>query len=302
LIGKFVVYFNTPSCTDIEIELSLMIARQAWDRTSALKWSCANRGTLRGIVNQTVGGIAETNLTGKFIMVNNRYCEITGYTREKLLNGMRMQDITYPDDLPKNQELFGRLAVDGTSFAIEKRYVRPDGSAVWVHNSVSAITGADGKPQSAVAVVIDITERKQTEDALRQSEERFGRFMHNLPGLAWIKDVHGQYVFANAAAEKAFNTPPEKLYGRIDAEIFPPEVAVQFKQNDELVLASEKGVQTVETLGQEDGILHYSLVTKFPIPSPDGQTTLIGGTAFDITERLQAEEALRESEARFRPG
>ena len=70
--------------------------------------------------------------------------------------------------------------------------------------------------------------------------------------------------------------------------------------NDEQALLDEKGVQVIETLQHPDGVLHYSLVSKFPIPGPDDRTTLIGGTAFDITERLRAEEALRESEERFR--
>ena len=154
--------------------------------------------------------------------------------------------------------------------------------------------------QSCVLLVgNDITERKRAAEALRQSEERFAQFMQHLPGLAWIKDMHGRYLYANAAAEKAFNTPREQLYGKTDEEIFSPRVAAQFKQNDQQALTEEQGVQLIETLEQADGVLHSSLVSKFPIPGPDGSPALIGGTAFDITERLQAEEALRESEERF---
>jgi PAS domain S-box-containing protein len=151
-----------------------------------------------------------------------------------------------------------------------------------------------------IVVTLDITERKQIEEALRQSEERFARFMQHLPALAWIKDVQGNYVYANAAAEKAFRTPREKLYGKTDQDIFPAEVAAQFKKNDEQALMDGKDVQVIETLEHEDGVLHHSLVSKFPIPGLDGNTALIGGTAFDITERKQIEEALRESEERFR--
>ena len=71
------------------------------------------------------------------------------------------------------------------------------------------------------------------EDArLRQSEVRFARFMQHLPGLAWIKDGQGRYVFANDAAVRAFGKQREELYGRTDEEVFPAKTAAQFREND----------------------------------------------------------------------
>lgn len=136
--------------------------------------------------------------------------------------------------------------------------------------------------------------------ALRESEVRFARFMQHLPGLAWIKDEAGRYVFANAAAQKAFQASAVALYGKMDAEVFPEETARLFKANDERALANEAGIQTVETLEHEDGTLHSSLVSKFPIRGVDGSPTLIGGMAIDVTDRNRAEDSLRESEQRFR--
>jgi PAS domain S-box-containing protein len=135
---------------------------------------------------------------------------------------------------------------------------------------------------------------------LRLSEERFARFMQHLPGLAWIKDSQGRYVFANDAAVSAFRTSgTEALYGKTDDEVFPPETAAQFKANDQQALSSS-GVQVIETLVHEDGIRHHSLVSKFPIPGPDGTGTLVGGMAIDITEHQRTQEVLEESEERFR--
>ena len=126
------------------------------------------------------------------------------------------------------------------------------------------------------------------------------RFMRHLPGLAWIKNLQGQYVFANDAAEKAFRTRREDLYGKTDDEVFPADVAAQFRENDRLALASETGIQTIETLEHRDGLLHYSLVTKFPIPGGDDPPALVGGMAVDITELIRAKDAIRDSEKRFR--
>jgi PAS domain S-box-containing protein len=149
----------------------------------------------------------------------------------------------------------------------------------------------------------EIQERQRLEDelrrrldALRESEQRFARFMQNLPGLAWIKDREGRYVYVNDAAEKAFQTPRDRLYGKIDDEIFPPETAAQFVENDRRVLAGGTEQRAIEKLVHDDGIAHHSLVSKFPIPGPDGEVALIGGMAIDITDRLQAEEALKDTD------
>ena len=143
-----------------------------------------------------------------------------------------------------------------------------------------------------------LAEQRRAEQALRDTEQRFARFMQHLPGLAWIKDIDGRYVYANDAAEKAFCTPREELYGKTDLEVFPPETAAQFQANDRRALDAAGGEQAIETLEHSDGIVHHSIVNKFPIPGPDGASALIGGMAIDITDRIRAEEALKEADRR----
>lgn len=141
--------------------------------------------------------------------------------------------------------------------------------------------------------------RRRLAEAEHRNDQRFGRFMEHLPGLAWIKDLEGRYVYANDAAIQAFGVRWSDLVGKTDDDLFSPDTAAQFRANDQRAMQSPSGIQIVETLRHDDG-LHHSLVSKFPILDREGRVILIGGMAIDISERLRAEEALQKKEAHLR--
>lgn len=117
----------------------------------------------RAIFEQASVGIGIVTLAGQFIRVNQRYCELTGYS-EAALQGKRYQDILHPDDIDPETE-----TPEMEIFALEKRYIRQDGSIIWVHLSGSVVKNADGEPIYILGVVEDISQRKQTEAALQLS-------------------------------------------------------------------------------------------------------------------------------------
>jgi PAS domain S-box-containing protein len=183
---------------------------------------------------------------------------------------------------------------------MELEVLLPSGRRWYADVSGAPVLGRDGEVLGGVAVTVDITARRNAEEALRESEARFASFMRHLPGLAWIKNVDGRYVFVNDSAEKAFRMPRAELYGKTDEEIFPSDTAAQFRANDQKARASEAGFTTIETLEHEDGVLHHSLVSKFRMCDAAENLTGVGGIAIDVTERVIAEQKLLEATERLR--
>jgi len=116
----------------------------------------------RTLVEQMLVGVVECDATGKFTMVNQRFCDITGYTETELLE-IGPGDILHPDDMQRILGLKHRLMETGESFDAEQRFLRKDGSVVWVNNHVAPIRDAQGAIIRAVAVMMDITDRKRAD-------------------------------------------------------------------------------------------------------------------------------------------
>lgn len=141
----------------------------------------------------------------------------------------------------------------------------------------------------------EISERKRAQDARWESEHRFTEFMQHLPGVAFMKDLQGRYVFVNNTFTNLFHVKLNDCAGKTDDELWPPAAAAQFRENDERVLRTNQVLQTTEMVPHDDG-LHQWLATKFPITNDDGTPRLVAGVAVDITERMRAQEQLRELE------
>ncbi|MEI6044876.1 MAG: PAS domain S-box protein [Chloroflexota bacterium] len=156
-----------------------------------------------------------------------------------------------------------------------------------------------GEIKGVGAALVDITARKRAEEALRQSEERFKAFMENSPAGAWIIDEAGKILYFSKALAQMTNLVADTAIGKTIFDIFPAEFAQQYADVTQVVSETDQLMETTESFLRPDGTLGKALVYRFPILNPSGQP-LIGGVVVDITERVRAEEALRESEERFR--
>jgi PAS domain S-box-containing protein len=255
---------------------------------------------LAALIDQTIAGIAETDLTGRFLLVNDRYCEITGYPRDELCSGLRMQDITHPDDLAGNLERFERLTADGTPFVIEKRYIRKDGSLAWVHNSVSAVRDEAGRVASTLAVVVDITERQRAEAERQANEARLRVLADATASAIWTAAPTGE-VRGEAAGRWASLTDlsPETLaiewLAAVHADDRAPGDARWWAG-----IAAGQSFEFEQRVRQSDGTFRHFIVRAVPLRDEDGRIEEWVGADIDITERRQAEAELRERDELLR--
>ena len=119
----------------------------------------------RAVIHQSTAGIAGTDLTGHIIFANEKFCSMLGY-KERELVGKTIFEITHPGDLAESRRLFHRIVRKAEPYQFEKRYRRKDGSSLWVSVSASPLRDAEGKTQSAVSVVLDISDRKKAQAIL----------------------------------------------------------------------------------------------------------------------------------------
>ena len=122
----------------------------------------------RSTFNQAAVGIAHVSPEGNWLQVNERLCEIVGYSREELLQ-KTFQDITYPDDLNIDLDYVQQmLANEIQIYSLEKRYICKDQSLIWINLTVSLVRASDGSPKYFISVVEDISQRQQAEESIRQ--------------------------------------------------------------------------------------------------------------------------------------
>ncbi len=248
----------------------------------------------RSIFNQAAVGIAQLLLSGQYFLVNQKFADIVGYTEEELQQ-KTFQEITHPDDISDNLVNYRQIwAGEIETYSMEKRYIRKDGFPVWVNLTVSLLRGNAGEQKYFINVVEDISGRKRAQQELRENEARLQKIIANLfesearlhtivanlfDGLL-IVDRFGKVRFANPAAGKLFNRQPEDLIG----QEFGLPIAVS--NTVELGIIRSRG---------EISIGEMSVV---PVQW-EGESVYVVSLR-DITERKRAEEALRESEERFR--
>ena len=292
------VWYNTPLVGPDGANIGVAsLAVDVTEQGRAREALRASEERFRTVFEQGSVGIAILDTDQRFLRVNPSLARFLGYEEDELLQ-RRMEEVTGESDLEAGQrDIRALLAGERTTLDMDKRYRRKDGQLVWGHVTASVLRRVNGSPVGTVAMVHDISERKEAEEKLRASEERFRAFYENSPIAVLITSPDGRVHTANPAACAMFGMEEDELVAkgrdavlnsadsRLPAALRAREQTGRFV--GELTCRRENGTTfPVEVSSQvyrgDDGELYSAMIVR------------------DLTERKLSEEALAQAEAQLR--
>ncbi len=256
----------------------------------------------RAIFEQAAVGIGVRALDGRWLRVNRKLCEMFGCTAEVLLATMSIE-LTPPEDRESSMVFNHRMERgELDTYTREKRYLRPDGASLWVELSMSVVRDVGGSPSHVIAVMADITLRKQAELQARGAEDRLRAAIEDLNESMMVCDADGRIVFANRRARESNldtaddlrpgRTFVEHLRARVAAGHFPDAVG---REEEWIARRMAEYLDPGPAVERPRAGGRWMLTRDQRLP--DGGTVTI---ALDITDRKRAELVLRDSEQRAR--
>jgi PAS domain S-box-containing protein len=255
----------------------------------------------REVFEHAPGGMFVSGLDGRLTQANAALCRMLGYSEPELLDKTWLE-LTHPDDLETclrwKEQLYGD---PNASPDAEKRYVHRSGAVVWVRVRVSPVRDAAGNPLYFVVHVDDITDRKRTEEALRESEELFREVFEHAPGGMCVGGLDGRLIQVNTAFCLMLGYSEQELIGKAWMTLIHPDDLEPALRRARQLLKDPGGSIDVEMrYMHRNGSVVWARVRVLRVWDSGGSPMYAVVHADDISEAKRAEDALRESENRFR--
>jgi diguanylate cyclase (GGDEF)-like protein/PAS domain S-box-containing protein len=258
----------------------------------------AGEERFRRIVELASEGIWTFDARGRCDYANARLAQMLGYSAREVL-GLTMFDLMDPADRQSAEQSL-RLRLLGSAEMVDFRFRRRDGSDLRAIVSTSPILDDAGRGDGFVALVTDVTARTRAEQALRDSEALYHSLVENIPHFIFRKDLDGRYTFGNRRFCELLGTTPERLVGKTDFDLHPAELAQKFRADDRRVTEQGTVVEVEEQHPAAGGPPIAIRTAKCPIRDGAGRIVGVQGIFADVTERNRVEQALRDSEERYR--
>ena len=290
------VVMHDAAFPDIDRVKQLLAVFSGWAATEIVRLQTQqtlmdNEVHFRAAINQAAVGIFHANKYGQFILVNIKMCQILGY-QESELSDKKIDEIIYPPDREKSRNLISKLLQKPESnFKLEQRYLRRDGAVIWAQATYSVTVNTDGSVDSIMAVVEDISERKQLEYSLRLSNRALESSGNGVV-ISNANDPNNSIIFANSAFCRITGYNLEEIMGR----------NCRFMQNGDheqielkmihAALARNQEIHVVVRNYRKDGSMFWNDLSISPVPDEYGVVTHFIGIINDITKQRSNQDQL----------
>lgn len=251
-------------------------------------------------------GIAITSPEKGWIEANEGIREMLGYSMEEL-SGLTWAELTHPDDLAADVEQFNKVISDQKdTYFLKKRFFKKDGEIIWTNLSVGCVRKPDRSVDYMVALLQDITQRNLAENELQIQEERYRLLAENTRDVIWTMNLDGTITYISPSVEQMRGLTVEEAINQPLNEINTPESQViSMDYMRKLYAAIESGLPLPTFRGEleyyrKDGSTLWTEALVYPVTNRDGSSLSLLGVTRDISERKQSDEALRQSEEKFR--
>lgn len=204
------------------VERELREAHIRRERRDALAQVEESEQRLGAILSQVAVGIVQTGLDGQVLSANQRFCQMVGRARDEVV-GRNARELTHPDDSAAMAAIFERIGRGERDFVIEARYRRPDGTHLWVNSTLSVVADRAGQPRYTVAVVQDVSDRKQAEEDLREAVRARDEFLsmasHELRTPMTPLELQLTSVLDLVRTGRHLEVPAEKLTSKLEMAV-----------------------------------------------------------------------------------
>lgn len=277
----------------------ISITRDITERKKAQEALRESEERFRTVYDNLTIGLYRTTPDGRILMLNPTGIRILGFDSFDNVIQRNLETDGFEPNHPRST-FREKLETEGIIIGFESNWYRKDGSSIFIRESAKVARDEDGKVLYYDGSFEDITERKQAEDALRESRSIFSSLVESIPQNVFSKDLDGRFTFANQHYCSSEGKSLGEILGKTDFELHHIDLAQQYYIDDRHVLETKQIVDKVEVHQSPDGKISYVQVVKAPICDAEDKIKGMLGIFWDVTDRKQAEDALRDSEALYR--
>lgn len=282
---------------DGSIKNTLTVLSDISDRKRMERDLRASEEQFRGAFETSPQGMGLVSSSAQWIKVNSALCEMLGYREDELV-GVSIRDLTHPEDLEIDVENVTQLLSGARdSYQMEKRYLHKDGSTVWTVISVMLIRDARNQPVHFVIQMLDLTDRKRMERALRRSEEQFRSAFETSPqGMALVSPA-GRWLTANKALSDMFGYDKTELLEKgIHNLTHPDDLDNEVEDIKRLLRGQAQSFEMEKRYLHKSGAIIWGQVSISLIRDETGEPAQFVFQMVDLTKRREAEQQLVQSQ------